>query len=129
MSTYQQVNLEKIKIRKNANPRSNIETDEFRNFKKSIKAKGVLIPILIRPKDNGYELVAGERRLRASRQLKNKTIPAIVKPMTDDEAFDVMMIENIVSRASVALSEPVIMMAAIRATSMPMTDNVNISVP
>jgi len=79
------------------NPRSSFEGDSFNNLVASIREKGVLEPILVRPVDgNGtFELVAGERRLRASREAGMETIPAIIRIMDDDAAFEVMTIENL----------------------------------
>jgi ParB family chromosome partitioning protein len=62
----------------------------------SIRARGVLQPILVRPLSNGrYRLVAGERRLRASRLAELTRIPAYVRSMTDDEAEDAQLAENV----------------------------------
>ena len=55
----------------------------------------MLQPILVREKDGQYEVVAGERRLRAARSLDLKEIPAIVRDVSDQEAFIIALIENI----------------------------------
>jgi len=94
------------------NPRKSFEGQKFNDLVESIRAKGVLEPILVRPvtdlakkKDKDrkeFQIVAGERRWRASCEIakanggmKKATIPAIVQDMTDDDAFDVMTIENL----------------------------------
>jgi ParB/RepB/Spo0J family partition protein len=64
----------------------------------SVKAKGVIEPIIVRPKDkkiSGYEIVAGERRYRAAFAAGLEFIPAVVRDLTDDEAYDFMLIENL----------------------------------
>lgn len=79
------------------NPRTSFEGPDFESLTASIKEKGVLQPVLVRSIDgNGtYELVAGERRYRASREAGLDTIPAIVRDMDDEAAFDAMTIENL----------------------------------
>lgn len=70
-----------------------------------IKVRGILQPILVRPVQGGkYELVAGERRLRAAQMIGLKAIPAFVKAMTDDEAEEAQFIENI-RRKNLTLQE------------------------
>ena len=70
-----------------------------------IKARGILQPILVRPVQGGkYELVAGERRLRAAKMIGLKTIPAFVKAMSDEEAEQAQFIENI-RRKNLTLQE------------------------
>lgn len=62
----------------------------------SIKAQGVLQPILVRSVSEGsYELIAGERRLRAVKSIKQATIPAIVKDLSDDDCLIISIIENL----------------------------------
>ena len=76
-------------------PRSNYDTEKLEFLKSSIKERGVLQPIIVREKDGRFEVVAGERRLRASRSLGLEKIPALVKDMSDQEALVVALIENI----------------------------------
>ena len=76
-------------------PRTNFNDDKFNELKASIKEKGILQPILVREKDSGFEVIAGERRLKAARALKIENIPAIVKKVTDQEALILALIENI----------------------------------
>jgi ParB family transcriptional regulator, chromosome partitioning protein len=61
----------------------------------SIKAKGVLEPILVRPKNDRYEIIAGERRYVASRRVGLKEIPAIEMIVKDNEAMELALIENL----------------------------------
>jgi len=65
----------------------------------SVKIYGVLEPILARPKENGlYEIVAGERRVVAAKRAGLVEVPAIVKPLNDQEAYEVQLIENVQRR-------------------------------
>ena len=86
------------------NPRKNFSGPKFEELIASIKQVGVIEPILIRPVKGKtpYEIIAGERRWRASCDIasanggiKKNTIPAIVRDISDDEAFDLMTIENL----------------------------------
>lgn len=61
----------------------------------SIRSRGVLQPILVRPKDSGYELVAGERRFRACQLAGLEQVPAYIREMDDEEAEDAQLAENI----------------------------------
>jgi len=64
----------------------------------SIKEKGILEPLLVRPVDGRYELIVGSRRFEAAKRLGMKRIPAVVKPMPDEEALIVSLVENIQRR-------------------------------
>ncbi len=76
-------------------PRTNYDDERLNDLKASIKEKGVLQPILVRSQNGQFEVIAGERRLRAARALKLKEIPIIVKDVTDRDAFVIALIENI----------------------------------
>lgn len=76
-------------------PRTNFSDDKFNELKASIKEKGILQPILVREKEGGFEVIAGERRLKAARALNIENVPAIVKKVTDQEALVIALIENI----------------------------------
>lgn len=76
-------------------PRTNYDEDKLLELKASIKEKGVLQPILVRERDSGYEVVAGERRLRAARDLGLEEIPVLVKNVSDQEALVIALVENI----------------------------------
>jgi len=78
-------------------PRRSFPKEELQALCVSIQDKGVLQPILVRPHPivPGYEIVAGERRWRAARQLDLKTIPAIIREFTNKEAFEVGLLENL----------------------------------
>lgn len=73
-----------------------IENEEMYNMRDSIKENGVLVPALVRPKENGrYEMVSGHRRKFASQLANNDTIPCIVRNLSDDEAIIIMVDSNL----------------------------------
>lgn len=77
-------------------PRKHFNPEELQELADSIKEHGVLQPLLVIEKVNGgYELVAGERRFRASKLAGLATVPVIVKKMADQERLEVSLIENI----------------------------------
>jgi len=76
-------------------PRQNYDEGKLEELKASIKEKGVLQPILVRKYENGYEVVAGERRLRAAKALGLEQVPVIIKNVTDREALVLALVENI----------------------------------
>ena len=77
-------------------PRRAFDEAELEELANSVKAKGVLQPILVRKLgDGGYELIVGERRWRAAKLAGLKKIPAIVRPATDAEAMEMALIENL----------------------------------
>jgi ParB family chromosome partitioning protein len=77
------------------NPRKSIGENELRELSESIKQVGILQPVLVRPKGKKFEIVCGERRFRASVLANTKTIPAIVRKMSDDEALEAAITENL----------------------------------
>lgn len=79
----------------NNNPRKSFKEKEMQELADSIKLQGVLQPILVRLKESNYELVCGERRLRATIKAGISTIPVFVRELTDDQAFECMIIENL----------------------------------
>ncbi len=77
-------------------PRKEFQADKLQDLADSIKAQGVLQPVLVRPLPEGrYELVAGERRLRASKMAGLKEIPVLIREMTDQESLAIALIENL----------------------------------
>jgi ParB family chromosome partitioning protein len=69
--------------------------DELRELADSIKASGVLQPIVVRPKDGRYVLIVGERRCRASKLAGKEKIPAILRLVSDEQAAEMTIIENL----------------------------------
>ena len=76
-------------------PRRSFSPEELRDLVESIREKGVLQPVIVRPTAAGYELVAGERRLRAAQAAGVGTIPAIVKKFSDRESLEAALVENV----------------------------------
>lgn len=78
-------------------PRTHFDDEAIQELAASIRATGVLQPILVRrgPGANGYQLVAGERRLRAAIIVGLERIPAIVKDVSDREMMELSLVENI----------------------------------
>jgi ParB family chromosome partitioning protein len=77
-------------------PRSTFEEESLRELSDSIKIHGVIQPITVRKLDNNkFQLIAGERRLRASKLAGHKEIPAYVRNATDQESIEIALIENI----------------------------------
>jgi ParB family chromosome partitioning protein len=76
-------------------PRGEFEEDSLAGLARSIQEVGVLQPIVVRPTTEGYELVAGERRLRAAKLAGLATIPAVVRQSDDTESLREALIENI----------------------------------
>ena len=76
-------------------PRKYFDSFQLEELAKSIKEFGVIQPITVRKKDKGYELIAGERRLRASRYIGNKKIPALIREMSDRDMAEIALIENL----------------------------------
>lgn len=73
-----------------------IENEEMYNMRDSIKENGVLVPALVRPKEDGrYEVVSGHRRKFASELANKETIPCIVRNLSDDEAIIIMVDSNL----------------------------------
>jgi len=88
------VALSKITV-SSFNPRKAFEENELKELSDSIRQVGVLQPVLVRPKGKKFEIVCGERRFKACVQAELKTIPAIVRSLTDDEALEIAITENL----------------------------------
>lgn len=76
-------------------PRKRFGEDKLKELMESIKEKGVIQPIVVRPTERGYELIAGERRLRAIRELGYEKIPALIREVNDADSLELSLIENI----------------------------------
>jgi ParB family chromosome partitioning protein len=84
------------KIRPNPyQPRKNFDDKALKELADSIKENGVFQPIIIRKSVNGYEIIAGERRYRASKLAKKTTIPAIVRQFDESQMMEVAVLENL----------------------------------
>lgn len=76
-------------------PRRHFDEAKIEELAASIRAKGVIQPILVRKDGNRYRIIAGERRWRASQRAGLKNIPVLVKEVTERQAFELALIENI----------------------------------
>ncbi len=76
-------------------PRTYYDEEKLSELVASIKEKGVLQPILVRKSGSDYEVIAGERRLKAARILSLESVPVVVKTVTDREALVLALVENI----------------------------------
>lgn len=76
-------------------PRKTFNEEALHELAQSIKNYGVFTPIIVKKSIKGYDLIAGERRLRASKLAGLETIPAIIKDFSDDEMREISLLENI----------------------------------
>ena len=88
--------VEVARIRPNPlQPRQVFEDESLNELAASISERGVLQPIIVRPVEDGYELVAGERRWRAAQKAQLHEIPAIIREFDEESSAEVALIENI----------------------------------
>ena len=76
-------------------PRKNFDNEKFNELERSIREHGVLQPVIVQKGVNGYELIVGERRWRASKKAGLKIIPAVIREVTDLESLELALIENL----------------------------------
>lgn len=88
------VNINMIEPNPNQ-PRKKFDEDALGELAESIKLHGLIQPILVQKKDKMYQIIAGERRWRACRLAKLKEVPVIVKELSENEQYEVALIENI----------------------------------
>lgn len=93
-ATVLDVPVDEIKANPNQ-PRKNFEQESLKEMVDSIKEFGIIQPIVVRKVDNNYEIIAGERRWRASKEAGLDTIPAIVKDADNKDSLQIAIIENI----------------------------------
>ena len=91
---FLQIPVEKIRAG-SLQPRRTFSPGALEELVASIREKGILQPVLVRPTPDGYELVAGERRFRAAEAAGLSTIPAVVRRLSDREAIEAALVENI----------------------------------
>jgi len=100
-NTQEEINVSLIPIENiqanKQNPRSIFSEEELIDLSNSIKEKGIVQPIIVRKRDNdsSYEVIAGERRWRAAQIAQLDKIPAIIKSLSDDDALEIAIIENV----------------------------------
>jgi len=93
MRQSSQIQISKIKPN-SYQPRTNFPSGELTSLTESIKRDGVLMPVLLRPLGDAYELIAGERRWRASQAAGLTEIPAVVRHVSDLQALELAIVEN-----------------------------------
>jgi len=96
-NTFLHVSLEKI-VPNPQQPRKHFPQKSLQDLAQSIRVRGVLQPLVVREHpslENCYELVAGERRWRALKQLEVYEVPVVLRKVTDDEMLEVSLLENI----------------------------------
>jgi len=76
-------------------PRSHFDEESLASLTASVRELGVLQPILVRPVDGGYELIAGERRWRAARRAGLERVPAVVRTIDDGTSLEQALVENL----------------------------------
>lgn len=76
-------------------PRQHFDEAELEQLSASIKEQGIIQPLIVRKDDVGYELVAGERRLRAAKRAGLEKVPVVVKRLSDTEMLEMSIVENI----------------------------------
>jgi ParB family chromosome partitioning protein len=76
-------------------PRRRFDEEKLEELSASLREKGVIEPVIVRAMEEGYELIAGERRLQAAKRLGMGTIPAVVRAATDREMLELSLIENL----------------------------------
>jgi ParB family chromosome partitioning protein len=90
------MNLGIEEIRPNrSQPRRHFDERHIEELAESIRSKGVLLPLIVRRDSDGYVLVAGERRWRAAQRAGLRELPVMVREVTDNESFEIALIENI----------------------------------
>ena len=94
-STVNEIDIERI-TKNPYQPRKSFNDEKFRELVESVRVHGVLQPVVVRTSGSGqYELVAGERRLRASVAAGLKRVPAVIRELTDEQSLQVALIENL----------------------------------
>lgn len=86
-------------------PRSIFDDDRIDELMQTIRTHGIIQPIVVRVRNNKFELIAGERRLRAVRKLGLETIPAIIREFNDSQAASIALIENLQREGLTAIEE------------------------
>lgn len=82
-------------IANRANPRREFDTEQLEDLANSVREKGVMQPLLVRPAGDRYELIAGERRWRAAQRAGLHEVPVIIRDVDDREALELAIIENV----------------------------------
>lgn len=86
-------------------PRKDFNEEAIQSLAESIKEKGILQPLIVREKDGKYELIAGERRLRAAKLAGLSEVPVIIKDLSDLEVVEIALVENLLRENLSAIEE------------------------
>lgn len=89
-----QVPIEKLVANPNQ-PRRSFRQEDLEDLANSIREKGILQPLIVRPSGNGFQIVAGERRWRAAQLAQLHQVPVLVRDLDDTEVLEIAIIENI----------------------------------
>ena len=89
-----EINISAIKANQ-YQPRTTFDEKKLKELSESIKKHGVIQPVLLRQEGKGYELIAGERRLRASKSAGLKKIPAVVAKISNTQSLEIAILENV----------------------------------
>lgn len=101
---YIRLSLDRIDVA-DEQPRTNFNTQALQDLSTSIVESGLIQPLVVREKNGRYELIAGERRLRACRLAGLKDVPVVIKDVSDVQAYTLALIENIQREDLNALEE------------------------
>ena len=86
-------------------PRQHFDNDALDELADSMKRRGVIQPIVVRPHGKNYQIVAGERRWRAAQRARLHQVPAIVRQLSDEETLEIAIVENVQRRDLNAIEE------------------------
>lgn len=86
-------------------PRKRFDEEEIKNLAQSIKTNGIIQPLIVRKVDNGYTIIAGERRYRAAKSIHLSTVPIVVREVTSKQILEFALIENIQRKDLNAIEE------------------------
>lgn len=103
-------------------PRKYFEPEALEELKKSITQHGLMQPIVVTRKGHGFELIAGERRLRAHKELELEVIPAIVREASEQEKLELALIENVQRQQLNAVEEAMAYKALIEEFGLSQTE-------
>ena len=100
------VNLDELRVNP-YQPRKIFNDDALRDLSESIKEHGVFQPIIVKKSIKGYEIIAGERRVRASKLAGLPTIPAIIRNLNDEQMMEIALLENLQRENLSAIEEAI----------------------
>ena len=106
MKEIRTIKIEEIKPNKNQ-PRLDFYDESIKNLALSIQKSGLVQPLVVREIDNGYELIAGERRLRALKYLKQEKTDVIIDNQDDDASANMALVENLQREDLSAIEEAI----------------------